>query len=300
MPAGLEDGHPDRRPRPRAADAAAVEDVWGSGDYGPVARRLQPGADALAAVVRRRCGRGRGRRAIDVAAGTGNVALALARDRWSVLATDLAPRMVQRGAERSAAEGLDVAWRVADLADQPVEEASCALVASAFGLVFAGDPRAAAAEAARALEPGGLLALAAWHPTGLVAQTADLVASALDALDDDAAGAGAGARAARTGSPAAWDAFSWGEEGAVRRLLDPLFRDVRLEAGRLPWDFASRAELRRFLGEQSPSHAAAVRRLGPRGPRLLDDMVELHAPWTDRSGRVRAALDLVVVSAVRR
>ncbi|MEJ5944965.1 methyltransferase domain-containing protein [Pseudokineococcus basanitobsidens] len=270
------------REEPAEGDAAAARAVWAAGDYEPVAARLQPGADALAAEVRRRLGAGRGRRALDVAAGTGNAAAALARDGWSVLATDLVPEMVERGADRTRAEGLDVAWRRADLAAAPVPDASQQVVVSSFGLVFAQDPGAAAAEARRVLAPGGVLALAAWRRDGLVADLSREVAAALGAPDD-------GRR----------DSFVWGEEAGERLLTAAGFADVRVARVPLPWRFGSAAELRRFLGEQSPAHAGAVRRLGPaRGRALLERLVARHDRWADRRGAVDADGGALVVSAL--
>ncbi|MEJ5915091.1 class I SAM-dependent methyltransferase [Pseudokineococcus sp. 1T1Z-3] len=264
-------------------DAAAARSVWAAGDYDVVARRLQPGADALAAAVRARLGPGDGRRALDVAAGTGNAAVALAAGGWQVTATDLVPEMVERGRARTAAADLDVAWHVADLADHPLPDGSCAVVASAFGLVVAADPLAAAVEARRVLTPGGVLALAVWHRRGLVAS---LTRAAAAALGEQVAGGGA------------WDSFSWGEAAGERVLHEAGFADVRVDPAPLPWDFSSVAELRAFLGEKSPAHAGAVRLLGPAaGAALLARMVVLHEPWIDRRGRVRASGDAVVVTA---
>jgi len=71
--------------------------VWAMADYRRVAERLMPAAERLAATL----GVGRGRQAIDVAAGTGNVAVCLQEQGWSVYATDVSARMVELGRART-------------------------------------------------------------------------------------------------------------------------------------------------------------------------------------------------------
>jgi len=78
--------------------------MWSLGDYRELARPFEPAAVALVEA----CGIGPGMEVLDVAAGTGNLAVAAARRGARVVASDLTPRMVELGRERSAAEGLDI------------------------------------------------------------------------------------------------------------------------------------------------------------------------------------------------
>ena len=95
-------------------DAQPVKDtqklVWSLGDYRELARQFEPAAVALVEA----CGVGPGMEVLEVAAGTGNLAVAAARRGARVVASDLTPRMVELGRARSAAEGLDIEWREAD------------------------------------------------------------------------------------------------------------------------------------------------------------------------------------------
>jgi len=63
-----------------------------------------------------RCGVGRGERVLEVAAGTGQVALRLARLGWRVTALDVRAAMLSFLAERARAEGLEVDTLCADMA----------------------------------------------------------------------------------------------------------------------------------------------------------------------------------------
>jgi 2-polyprenyl-3-methyl-5-hydroxy-6-metoxy-1,4-benzoquinol methylase len=80
--------------------------VWSLGDYREVARQFESTAVALVEA----CGVSPGIEVLDVAAGTGNLAVTAARRGARVVASDLTPRMVELGRERSAAEGLAVEW----------------------------------------------------------------------------------------------------------------------------------------------------------------------------------------------
>jgi ubiquinone/menaquinone biosynthesis C-methylase UbiE len=111
--------------------------MWSLGDYQQLARQFEPTAVALVEA----CRIGPGMEVLDVAAGTGNVAVAAARQGARVVASDLTPRMVELGRERSAAEGLDIEWLEADAEDLPFEDGRFDVVASSFGAMFAPAPK---------------------------------------------------------------------------------------------------------------------------------------------------------------
>ncbi|MDQ6722638.1 MAG: methyltransferase domain-containing protein, partial [Candidatus Dormibacteraeota bacterium] len=116
--------------------------LWALGDYRLTAAFIEPDARALAA----RCGLMPGMAALDVAAGNGNFAIAAARTGAKVVATDLTPRMVDWGRERSATEGLDIEWREADAESLPFTDGQFDVVASTFGAQFAPRPEVVAGE----------------------------------------------------------------------------------------------------------------------------------------------------------
>src|SRR5918911_1455931 len=89
---------------------ARMAEVWGLGDYAKIAAELEPAARALVDA----CAVSAGQEVLDVAAGSGNVAVLAAREGARVVACDLAPGQVELGRRRTAAEGLDVEWMVAD------------------------------------------------------------------------------------------------------------------------------------------------------------------------------------------
>lgn len=132
--------------------------MWSLGDYGRVARMLEPAAIALAGATNLRPSL----KVLDVAAGNGNFALQAARCGAEVVASDLTPRMVELGRERSAAEGRAIEWVEADAEALPFPDSSFDVVASVFGAQFAPRPELAAREMFRVARPGGLVAVAAY------------------------------------------------------------------------------------------------------------------------------------------
>jgi SAM-dependent methyltransferase len=100
---------------------------------------------------------------VDLGAGTGFVALALAPLVGSVLAVDISPVMTESLAARAARAGLgNVRTEVADLRTFQLPPASADLVVSSYALhhLRDQDKRALAAEAAQWLRPGGRIVIA--------------------------------------------------------------------------------------------------------------------------------------------
>jgi ubiquinone/menaquinone biosynthesis C-methylase UbiE len=104
-------------------------------------------------------------RLVDVAAGTGVVAVEAARRGAEVLATDFAPGMVKLMRRRFPAEGLDARAKVMDGQALDLEDESFDLGTSTFGLIFFPDPIAGLRELRRVLRPGGRVGIASWDRT---------------------------------------------------------------------------------------------------------------------------------------
>jgi len=139
--------------------------MWASGDYPlmvdtfllPVGQRL---ADALPITP--------GVRVLDVAAGTGNASVPAAQRGAHVTATDLTPELLEAGAQRPEAQGLDLDWMPADAEDLPFEEDAFDIVMSCIGVMFAPFHQTAADELVRVCRPGGTIGLLSWTPEGMI------------------------------------------------------------------------------------------------------------------------------------
>lgn len=104
-----------------------------------------------------------GSRVLDVAAGTGALALAAARTGAQVLATDFSPGMVAR----LAAAGLpNIEARVMDGQALDLPDAGFDAVFSIFGVIMFSDWRKGLAEMARVTRPGGYGVVATWQDRG--------------------------------------------------------------------------------------------------------------------------------------
>ncbi|WP_432477075.1 class I SAM-dependent methyltransferase [Nocardioides sp. GXQ0305] len=125
--------------------------VYSSGDTEHLARQQESLAWALVDAA----GPTSGQSVLDVGAGTGNVAIAAARRGARVTAVDITPHQVRQGIERSALEGLEIDWKVADAEALPVPDTTMDMVLSNFGVVYAARPSRAAAEITRVLKPMG-------------------------------------------------------------------------------------------------------------------------------------------------
>ena len=132
--------------------------MWELGNYARIAELIQDiGRDLVAAAGVRPH-----HRVLDVAAGTGNVAVPAARAGARVTALDVTPQLIDIG--RRA--GGDITWVLGDAAALPFPDGAFDVVLSAVGAMFAEDQEATARELVRVCRPGGLVALANWTPDG--------------------------------------------------------------------------------------------------------------------------------------
>lgn len=173
--------------------------IWSTGDF---ARVASTNAQVLAAeTLCESVDLHSGEQVLDVAAGSGNAALAAARRWCEVTATDFVPALLDAATRRADAESLPLQTVVADAQDLPFNDAAFDVVLSIFGVMFAPDQERAANELLRVCRPGGRIGLANWTPDSMLAQLARL-------------------RAARsTFPPGAPSPLAWGTEDGVRRLL---------------------------------------------------------------------------------
>lgn len=107
---------------------------------------------------------GSGARVLDVACGTGVVALTAARLGATVTGVDLTPALVARAKENAALMKLDASFLEGDVEALPLADASFDFVVSQFGHMFAPRPELAIKEMLRVLKPGGVLAFSTWPP----------------------------------------------------------------------------------------------------------------------------------------
>jgi SAM-dependent methyltransferase len=123
----------------------------------PVAEQLADAADLQA-----------GWDVLDVACGSGNMAIAAARVGCVATGVDYVGPLLERAVERAASERLDAAFAFGDAEELPFADASFDATASVMGAMFTADHERAASELLRVTRPGGTIALASWSPVGFV------------------------------------------------------------------------------------------------------------------------------------
>jgi SAM-dependent methyltransferase len=140
--------------------------MWGTGSYEPIVGLTEELHERL---VERLHPRPR-ERFLDVATGTGALALRAARAGADVTGVDLAPALVETAQRRANHEGVSVQFDVGDAENLPYADDSFDAVASVIGVMFAPDHAAVARELGRVCRPGGRLGLVNWAPDSGVAE----------------------------------------------------------------------------------------------------------------------------------
>jgi ubiquinone/menaquinone biosynthesis C-methylase UbiE len=146
---------------------AAARATWALGDYHAFATEL---VWELGPVLVAACGISAGQRVLDVAAGTGNVAIRAAETGARVVASDLTPENFEAGRREARARGVELEWAEADAEALPFGDGEFDVVTSSFGAMFAPNQQAVADELARVCRPGGTIGMLNYTPEGLAAE----------------------------------------------------------------------------------------------------------------------------------
>jgi SAM-dependent methyltransferase len=141
--------------------------MWARGDYATVAADL---IWSFGPILVDAAGVNSQDRVLDIATGTGNVAIPAALTGATVVASDLTADLLEAGKVRAAAVGATLQWNVADAEDLPYEGGEFDVVLSSVGIMFAPHHAAAAAELLRVTRPAGRIGLINWTPDGLIGQ----------------------------------------------------------------------------------------------------------------------------------
>ena len=205
------------------------------------AQRLGPANELMLDLA----GVGPGSRVLDVAAGNGEQTVVAARrvgPTGSVLATDIAPRMLEAAAEAAREAGLtNIETRVADAQALDLEPDAFDAAITRMGLMLMPDPAAALASIHRVLRPGGKLAAMVFGP----ADRNPYFSVPLDILSR------------HLGRPSAAQArpgmFALGDRSELERLFDQAgFRNVTVQAISTPRPFPSLQEAAGYVRMNTP------------------------------------------------
>lgn len=156
-----------------AALKTRLRATWIAGDFGQIAKFYEGEAEEFINRLHLKPGT----KVLDVACGTGNLALPAARAGADVTGVDIAPNLVEQARENAKRAGLNVKFDEADAEALPYEDASFDAVLTMFGAMFAPRPELVAAELKRVCRPGGFIAMANWTPNGFIGQMFKTISS---------------------------------------------------------------------------------------------------------------------------
>ena len=228
--------------------------TWASGDFAIIGTTLQIVGESLAEAADVRAGE----RVLDVAAGNGNATLAAARRFACVVSTDYVPQLLDKGAVRAKAEGLEIEFQVADAETLPFEDGSFDVALSTFGAMFTPEHSKAARELVRVVRSGGRIGMANWTPEGFLGELFRVIA-------------------AHVPPPAGLQSpMLWGSEPHIVELFGPDAADIRCERRDFNFRYRSAAHwievFRNFYG---PTHKAYAGLDASRQARLTEDLTAL-------------------------
>ena len=156
----------------------------------------------------RHAGIRRGDRVLDVACGTGVVAVTAARLGARVTGLDLTPGLLAAARDNARLAGVDIDFLEGDCEQIELDDAAFDVVVSQYGHMFAPRPDVAVREMLRVLKPDGVIAFSTWPSELFIGRTFALLARYIPP-------------SAGVAPPPLW-----GDPGIVRERLGPAVRDL--------------------------------------------------------------------------
>jgi SAM-dependent methyltransferase len=251
--------------------------TWAAGDYAAVSDAI---TDSIAPKLIGRVGVDAAHDVLDVATGTGNVALLAAEAGARTVGLDLTPELFATARARAQQRGVEVEWVHGDAEELPFADASFDRVFSAFGVQFAPRHAVVAAELLRVTRAGGAIVLANWTPEGQIGELFRIMGRYLPPAPAYA-------------SPPPL----WGSEEHLRGLFG---RAIEFERQIAVWDFDSADDYVSFMETAYGPTLKARERLTAEGRwddcrRELVEMMERRNESTNGGLHVPAEYALVVV-----
>jgi len=172
-----------------------------------------------------------GQTVLDVACGTGVLALAAAAVGAEATAVDFSAPLLEHARQNATVAGTKVDVKEADAESLPFPDASFDVVLSQFGHMFAPRPDVVTKEMLRVLRPGGTIAFATWPPGLFSAEMLRITAQFGMPLP-----------------PGVPSPVEWGIEDVIRKRLAGV-EDLAFDRGVIAAPYVSRAHVR-FLCER--------------------------------------------------
>lgn len=154
----MEGAHRADQPRDRGARLSDAAAAWSGGTYQRIAEAFAPIHLRIVETLAPKPGE----RFLDLACGTGGVALAAAQAGAGVTGLDISADQLEKARAAAEEAGLEIRFDEGDAQALPYADGEFDAVASAFGMIFAPDHALAAAELIRVCRPGARFAVTSW------------------------------------------------------------------------------------------------------------------------------------------
>jgi SAM-dependent methyltransferase len=160
-----------------------------------------------------------GQKVLDVACGTGVVAVTAARRGAKVSGLDLSPVLLERAAHNAGVAAVDITFTQGDAEALPYSDASFDVVLSQYGHIFAPRPAVVLKEMLRVLKNGGRIAFSTWPPDHFIGRMFSLLAGYMPPP--------------APGSEVAAEPVLWGDPDIVRERLGASVTDLTFDRATL-------------------------------------------------------------------
>ncbi|HMH46596.1 MAG TPA: methyltransferase domain-containing protein [Solirubrobacteraceae bacterium] len=253
--------------------------MWTVGDYPDIAQTITGVAELVVA----RVGAEPGESLLDVATGSGNVAIPAALAGANVTGLDLTPKLLDVARARASEAGVEVSFVEGDAEELPFEDASFDRVTSCFGVMFAPRQQVAAAELVRVARPGATIVFSAWTPEGLNGRMFKTVGSYMPAPP-----------------PELIPPVMWGNEDHVRSLFADSGAELAFERHMVTFEHASPESWLEYNERVLGPAIMAKSALEPQGKwdALRADLLKLYSDNNEGDdGRFRARAEYLLTVA---
>jgi SAM-dependent methyltransferase len=193
-----------------------------------------------------------GEQVLDIACGTGVVAISAARLGAKVTGIDLTPELLSQARENAAIAAVEVEWLEGDVESLPFATSSFDVVVSQFGHMFGLQPEITVREMMRVLKPGGTIAFATWPPELLVGRSFALVG-----------------RYVPPPPPSVSPPWLWGDPHVIRERLGSAVNQLTFDRARMDVPALSVQHIRRVMEQTAGPVIKLVEHLSASDPTRL-------------------------------
>ncbi|MEM9775683.1 MAG: class I SAM-dependent methyltransferase [Chloroflexota bacterium] len=234
--------------------------AWRAADYATFATCLERGLDDFVPGL----GITASDSVLDVACGAGNFSMRAAALGSTVTGIDFNPDALAAAEKRAGEAGFHIQFDQGDIEAMPYPSNSFDWAVSVFGIMFAINSKAAAAELTRVIKPHGRFVVASWTPKSLVGDLARVLADY------------------KTAAPGTARTSNWGDEVNILELLGSYCSELRCVKKVWRYEFPYGSEgVVDFFRQYSGSHIPLFTELDANGQKALT--ADLKQIWDNHN-----------------